>query len=129
MAFRVLGRLDVALDFLQQALLVSQELTYAWGKDLLLRNLGEVYCDLHRFDEAIDCCRESLAISRQIGPRWSEGCSLTLLGDAVRHRKGVEAARPYWEEALQIFTEIDATEADEVRARLAESPEALNSNT
>jgi len=129
MAFRVLGRLDVALDFLQQALLVSQELTYAWGKDLLLRNLGEVYCDLHRFDEAIDCCRESLAISRQIGPRWSEGCSLTLLGDAVRHRKGVEAARPYWEEALQIFTEIDATEADEVRARLAESPEALKSNT
>jgi tetratricopeptide (TPR) repeat protein len=129
MAYRALGRLDVALDFLQQALLVGQELTYAWDKDFLLRNLSQVYCDLNRFDEAIDCCQQSLAISREIGPRWSEGCSLTLLGDAVRQREGIEAARPCWEEALHIFTEIDATEADEVRARLTENPEALDSNT
>jgi tetratricopeptide (TPR) repeat protein len=119
MAFRLLGRMDVALDFLQRALLVQQELTSAWGKDFILRNLAEVYCDLHRFDEAIDCCQQSLAISREFGPRWSEGCSLTLLGDTVLHSGGIEAARPCWEEALQIFTEIDATEADEVRARLA----------
>jgi len=41
----------------------------------------------------------------------------------------MEAARPYREEALQIFTELGAPQADDVRARLAGSPQSLGSNT
>jgi hypothetical protein len=43
---------------------------------------------------------------------------LELLGVALQHVQGAEAARACWQEALTIFTELGAPEADEVRARL-----------
>jgi tetratricopeptide (TPR) repeat protein/transcriptional regulator with XRE-family HTH domain len=129
MTYRALRRLEEALGCLQRALAIRQELGYVWGNDGVLINLGNVYLDLHRFDEAIDCCQQSVAICREVRHRWGEGRSLALLGDCLRGSGDFAAARACWEEALAIFTELGAAHVDEVRAHLAESPEALQSNT
>jgi tetratricopeptide (TPR) repeat protein len=128
-AYRSLHRFEEAIDCYQRALLIRHSLGHRWGGDGVLLNLGEVYDELGRFDEAIDCYRQALTISRQTGYRLGEGQSLDLLGRALRHTQGVEAARPCWQEALAIFTELGAPHAEEVRARLAENPQALKSNT
>ena len=52
-----------------------------------------------------------------------------LLGRALQQTESIVAARPCCEEALNIFTELGAPEADEVRVRLAEDAQALGSNT
>jgi hypothetical protein len=54
---------------------------------------------------------------------------LEVLGHALLRAQGIEAARPYWEEALHLFIELGAPQAEEMRARLADNPEALDSNT
>jgi tetratricopeptide (TPR) repeat protein len=89
-----------------------------WGEASSLRNLGRVHGDVGRFEEALDCSQHSLEIERASGHRWGEALSLEVLGHALFHTEGMEAARPYWEAALQIFTELGAPEAEEVRARL-----------
>jgi tetratricopeptide (TPR) repeat protein len=128
-AYRALGRFEEALDCLQRALAIRQELGYIWGKYSIFVKLGQVYSDLHRFDEAIDRYQQSLAICRDVGHRWGEARSLQLLGLPLQKTEGVEAARACWAEALQIFTELGALEAEEVRDLLKDRSGALRSNT
>jgi tetratricopeptide (TPR) repeat protein len=94
-----------------------------------LNCLSKVFCDLQRFEEAIESAERSLTISRELGHRWGEARALESLGVALHHTQGVEAARPCWEEALAIFTELGASQGDEVRALLVESHGALERNT
>jgi hypothetical protein len=54
---------------------------------------------------------------------------LVLLGDCLLGAEGIVAARPFWEEALHVFVEVDPSAAEDVRARLPENPEGLDSNT
>jgi tetratricopeptide (TPR) repeat protein len=116
-----LGRPEDAVGYFQRSLEISLELDARWGQAYILRHLGEVYDDLRRFEEAIDCYRRSSAISREVGSRRGLARALDLLGVALRRTQGAEAAREYWQEALDIFTQIEAPEAEQVRARLAES--------
>ena len=128
-AYRGLQRFQEAADCFHQALVIRRGLRDRWGEASSLRNLGRIHGDVGRFEEALDCSQHSLEIERASGHRWGEALSLEVLGHALLHVDGMEAARPYWEEALQIFTELGAPQAEEVRARLAENPEVLDSNT
>ena len=112
-----------------QALAIRRQLGDRWGEAGRLRQLGGVYRDLGRFEDATDCYRQSLVTAREVRHTWGEAHSLDLLAAALQHVEGKEAARVYWEEALAIFTELGDSQADEVRAHLEESHEALQSNT
>ena len=68
------------------------------------------------FEEAVDCEQQALALARDVGHRWGQGRALELLGLAVQPVQGLEAAQVCSQEALTIFRELDAPEADEVRA-------------
>ena len=110
------------MDCHRQALAIRRQLGDRWNEAGTLNDLGRVFCELRRFDDAIDCGERSLTIAREFGNRWGEARSLEILGIALGNTRGVEAARQCWEEALAIFTGLGAPQADEVRARLAESP-------
>jgi tetratricopeptide (TPR) repeat protein/transcriptional regulator with XRE-family HTH domain len=124
-AYCDMGRLDEAVDCHRQALSIRRKLGDQWNEGVSLTDLGRVYCDLRRFEDAIDCEDRSLAIAREIGHRSGEARALEILGVAIHHTQGVEAARGYWREALRIFAGLGAPQADEVRGLLTgerESP-------
>jgi len=83
-----------------------------------LNDLGKVFCELRRFEDAVDCEQQALAIAREVSDRLGEGRALNLLGVALRHTQGLEAARGCWQEALRIFAGLGAPQAEELRARL-----------
>jgi tetratricopeptide (TPR) repeat protein len=121
-AYFGLGRLEEAMKCHQQALLIWRELGDQWNEGVSLNYLSKVFCELRRFEEAIDSAERSLAIAREIGHRLGEAYSLEDLGIALGHTQGVEASRPYWQDALAILIELGTPQADGVRARLAEEP-------
>ncbi|TMK52256.1 MAG: tetratricopeptide repeat protein, partial [Actinobacteria bacterium] len=128
-AYCDMGRLREAMDCHRQALAIRQALSDRWNEGISLNSLGRVFCKLRRFQDAIDCAKQSLAIAREVGHRWGEARSLELLGVGLCHTQGIEAACPCWEEARNIFTDLDAPQAEEEPARLAENSEVLDSNT
>jgi tetratricopeptide (TPR) repeat protein len=88
------------------------------GETVTLHNLGQAYCERGRLEEAIDCEQRSLVLAREIGYRWGEGRALEFLGLALQLTGAPEAARVCWHEALTIFTELGASQANEVLERL-----------
>ena len=88
------------------------------GQGMTLYNLGEAYRRLRSYEEAIDHLEESLTACREVGYRWLEGMALQSLGLALQDLKNVETARACWRKSLEIFAQIDAIEADNVRALL-----------
>lgn len=67
-------------------------------------------CALHK---ERDACHPPRA-----GNRHGEGRTLDYLGLVLRHTEGIEAARDCWRQALVIFAELGAPEAEEIRVRL-----------
>jgi tetratricopeptide (TPR) repeat protein len=72
------------------------------------------------YDRALDRLRESLAIRRELGDPHSAAESLRELGLTLRTMGRVGEARAYWLEAAAIFERLRTTDADQVRALLAE---------
>ena len=53
---------------------------------------------------------------RRIGARWGVGEALPFLGLPLQHTQRIDETRACWPEALTIFTELRAPDADDVRA-------------
>jgi hypothetical protein len=67
-------------------------------------------------DQAAEHARRALGLHRDTGYRLGEARTLMVLGHVRRQADGEEAAIPCWRQALAIFAEIGAPEADQVRA-------------
>jgi tetratricopeptide (TPR) repeat protein len=78
-----------------------------------------------RYQEALACQRESLAIRRELGDAHCEAESLRELGVTLRALGRLDQARAHWLEALAILERLRSTNADQVRALLAELPAHL----
>jgi tetratricopeptide (TPR) repeat protein len=113
-----LPRFDRAIDCFEQALAIHRDLGDWFGRGLTLHNLGKAYCELQRFRQAIDCHEQALTICREFGYPYGEGLILNSLGLALQHTQGMDSARACWRGALVIFTQVGASEAQEVRSRL-----------
>jgi hypothetical protein len=61
-----------------------------------------------------------MKIHQDIGDRRGEGEALHILGHSLHDAQCMDEARACWQEALRIFTELRAPEADDVRALLEE---------
>jgi DNA-binding SARP family transcriptional activator/tetratricopeptide (TPR) repeat protein len=108
-----------ALAYCRQALTVQEELGDLNGQATTLDSLGYAHHLLGRHDEAMDCYRSAIALYRSLGDRYYEADTLVHLGDAHDVVGAVEAARAAWRHALQILEQLQHTEADRVRAKLA----------
>jgi tetratricopeptide (TPR) repeat protein len=122
--YRELGRLDQAIACLEQALAICQEIGDPHGEAWTLYHLGRTALNRGHVGDAVASFEQSRAIFRQIGFRYGEGYALRGLGSAFRAAQDEQAARHVWQDALFLFTEIDASEAGQVQRLLASVDEA-----
>jgi tetratricopeptide (TPR) repeat protein len=113
-------RFGEAIDSFQKCLLICQELGDRYGEGMALGNLGTVYADQGRSGEATDSYQESLAIRRELGDRYGEGQTLSKLGNIYRELGDRDRAEQCLTRALAIFQELQAPEAEQAAAALAE---------
>ena len=105
-AYARLGRVEEAIDYLKQQLVIAREIGDRQGEGNALGNLGSAYAALGRVEEAIGYHQQALVISREIGDRQSEGNALGNLGTAYFRLGRVEEAIDYLKQQLVIAREI-----------------------
>jgi len=101
-----LGDYQKAIEYYEQALVISREIGDRHADGIRRGNLGNVYMDLGQVEKAIEYYEQALVISREIGNRRGEGNRLGNLGNAYRDKGQVEKAIEYHEQALVISREI-----------------------
>ena len=109
---REMGRREEAIDYLNQALLIAQEIGDVRGRGIWLSNLGLVFDDLNRRQEALDVHRESVNVARMIRDQRGLAARLSNLGNTF-------LAIGNSSEALKCYHEVVS-----VHQSLGEKPEA-----
>ncbi len=116
------GRYEEALACQQESLALCRELGDRERQAESLNSLGVVYQRQGRYEQALACQQESLAICRELGDLYGQAESLRELGRTLQALGRTAEARVHWREALAIFEQLRTTDADQVRAMLAEEP-------
>ncbi|HET7012447.1 MAG TPA: tetratricopeptide repeat protein, partial [Streptosporangiaceae bacterium] len=119
-----LGDYRQALPRCQQALAVLQELGDTVGAAYTMDSVAYIHLQLGDQHQAIVAYRQARALYREAGESEGEAEALTLLGD-IHHGNGdVDAARHAWRQALDILSQIDHPDAEQLRAKLTRLPTA-----
>jgi tetratricopeptide (TPR) repeat protein len=115
-----LGEPRKAIELHEKHRAIAREIEDRRGEGNALCNLGLAYVALGETHKAIEFYEQALAIAREIGNRRDEGTGLWCL--ALAHEKlGRKAdAVKSAESALAIYEAIEAPDAAEVQAKLAE---------
>jgi DNA-binding SARP family transcriptional activator/tetratricopeptide (TPR) repeat protein len=116
------GRHDRAVACLNESLAIFRELGDRRGEADILHDLGVVDQRQGRYEDARRRLRESLAIRRELGDSHGEAETLRELGVTLRALGRPEQARAHWLQALAIVGHRQTTDADQVRALLADLP-------
>jgi tetratricopeptide (TPR) repeat protein len=111
-AYAILGQAKRAIEYHEQALAISREISDRRGEGANLGNLGQAYADLGQAERAIEYHERALSISREIGDRRAEGNTLGNLGTAYAALGQVERAIEYHQQALSISREIGDRRAE-----------------
>ena len=85
----------------------------------VLDNLARTYQSMGRYDEAQQRCEEALVARRDAADRYGEAETLDCLGQIHQAVGRTVEARRQWSRALDLFDELDAPAAADVRAQLA----------
>ncbi|MCA6508494.1 MAG: tetratricopeptide repeat protein [Pseudanabaena sp. M109S1SP2A07QC] len=101
-----LSEYNRAIDFFQQALVLSQKLADRKGEANSLNRLGNAYDSLGQYQQAIQFQQQSLEIYREIGDRNGEAKSLGNLGLAYSLLGQYQQAIQFQQQSLEIKREI-----------------------
>ncbi|MFF9351026.1 BTAD domain-containing putative transcriptional regulator [Streptomyces sp. NPDC014734] len=107
-------RLPEALDQLTQALGIFHENRQPLWEGVTHFRLAEVHLAAQRYALSAAHAEQAIAL-RGIGGEWRRGTVLTVLGRALKHMGQADRARACWSEALTIYEDLGAVEAEEVR--------------
>ncbi len=89
-----------------------------WEHHTLYRR-AEAHLSVGHLSEAIADAEMSLAASRENLHRFGEGRALVVLGRSLAEIGATDRARGCWNQALTIFDELSAPDAEDVRTLLA----------
>jgi DNA-binding SARP family transcriptional activator len=117
--YRDAGRFQESIDCQRQALEIFQEFGSRAMEGNVLDNLARTYQSMGRYDEAAQCGEQALAARRDAADRFGEAETLDCLGQIHQAAGRTVEARRQWSRALDLFDELDAPAAADVRARLA----------
>ncbi|MFI9255618.1 BTAD domain-containing putative transcriptional regulator [Streptomyces sp. NPDC053069] len=117
------GRHEHAAERLEEALSVFRDSRMRLWEGMTLFRLAELDLAASRPAQAATNAETALALLRGVGGEWRRGNVLTVLGRALDGIGQSGRAQVCWEEALQIFDALNASEAEEVRALL--TPRAI----
>ena len=101
------SQLQAALQSLQAALEIYQEIEDKEGIAKSLNNLGLVYDDLGQYEKAINYYQQSLAIDQEIENKKGMADSLNNLGVVYENLGQYEQAISYYQQSLAIEQEIE----------------------
>jgi tetratricopeptide (TPR) repeat protein len=111
-AYCQLRRYDEAIDHHLRALALMRDVGSRRGENDLLNDLGETYYAAGRARDALDCHRQALDIARETYDRYQEARAYDGIAHALRDTEP-KTARDHWQHALEIYTDLGASEAEE----------------
>jgi tetratricopeptide (TPR) repeat protein/transcriptional regulator with XRE-family HTH domain len=119
-AYGLLGDYRQARAFCRQALTVCQEVGHR-GRLVghVWDSIGYAEHHLGNFTRAAACYQHALSLHRESGYRFNEAVALNHLGDTREAAGQLVQARQAWQQALDIFDDLEHPDADQVRAKLA----------
>ncbi|MGW2523304.1 BTAD domain-containing putative transcriptional regulator [Streptomyces sp. NPDC001617] len=112
------GQLAQATECLQQALGVFRDSRQHLWEGMTIFRLAELDLTARRPAQAASNAEAALTLLRGIGGEWRRGNVLTVLGRALNGIGQLDRAQVCWREALEIFEDLGAPEAHEVRSLL-----------
>ncbi|MCL4250158.1 MAG: tetratricopeptide repeat protein [Anaerolineae bacterium] len=107
--YRALAEYQRAIEYHQQALVISREIGNRRDEGSDLGNLGTVYSDLGEYDKAQEYLQQALLISRETGDKDREGNCLGNLGVAYLQLGQYRHAIDYFEQALTFAHALGST--------------------
>lgn len=121
-AHRRAGRLELALDHAQRGQETAHQTGYGVLEGLAHTALADIYLGLDRPGQALGYARLARTILRDAGHRLGHARALLAIGHAEHRTGDLDGAARHWQRALDLFADIGAPEADEVRRLLAGFP-------
>jgi DNA-binding SARP family transcriptional activator/tetratricopeptide (TPR) repeat protein len=112
------GRGAEAPTWLRTALDMYREVGEQLGESTCHLDLSAALLAEGHFEEAVASARTALSSATEAASPYHQALAHDQLA-VVFDRQGVAGAVSHWQRALALFTELDAPEADHVRARLA----------
>ncbi|MEU5692630.1 BTAD domain-containing putative transcriptional regulator [Actinosynnema sp. NPDC020468] len=88
------------------------------GESICRTDLAAVLLESGELSEAVKSARTALSVASAAASPYHQALAHDRLA-TVFDRQGVAGATAHWQRALVLFTELNAPEADQVRARLA----------
>ncbi|MEU0886165.1 tetratricopeptide repeat protein [Lentzea sp. NPDC005914] len=114
-----LGQHSQALDCHKQALAIFRDIAVGSWELEAHHNLGDTLLAAGRPAEALHHHRDSAIIAAELANHHDHARALNAIAQDHYELGDEDLARAHWGEALAIFAELGAPEADEVRRRLA----------
>jgi DNA-binding SARP family transcriptional activator len=114
----VIGDHQQAVSYCERSLDLFRDLGSTEGEAAALDSLGYAHQQAGQHADATACYLQAVELHRAAGSRWGAGDALGHLGDTCHAAGKLEEAREFWEEALAILADLNAPEADQIRAKL-----------
>jgi tetratricopeptide (TPR) repeat protein len=114
-----LGNPEQALSHCLEALELHRRLQNKRGEFNTLDSIGYAYLNLGDYHAARQHFQQALALHTHIGDRWAHAQTLMHLGDVEEADGNLADAIPKWRDALEIFEQLQHSDAAVARARLA----------
>jgi DNA-binding SARP family transcriptional activator/tetratricopeptide (TPR) repeat protein len=112
------GEYRQARGYLQQALAQCRETGDQFGEIVTLRNLAEA---LHKAGQPAAARTElaaALRLAAETGNTYEQASAHRDLAESHHHAGDDEQAHHHWQQALTLYTQLGAPEADQVQSRL-----------
>ncbi|MBO0783948.1 MAG: tetratricopeptide repeat protein, partial [Ktedonobacteraceae bacterium] len=100
--YGLLGEMQKALDYYNQALLLSQAVGDRSQEAVTLRNIGAAYHFLGKKQKALDYYNQALPLSRAVGDRSQEAKTLSNIGFVYDQLGEKQRALDYYNQALPL---------------------------
>jgi CHAT domain-containing protein len=121
--YRQDGKMQKALECLNQALLIEQKANNQAAQAMTLSTMGRVYTDLGQQDNALNLFTQALLIWNSLGIRPAVAIAMNNIGKTYNYLGQREEALKYLNEALSIWQDIDNGQS---RTRMLSARERLH---
>ena len=106
---RLRGDLDGGLALCALALGMMSDIASLEGQVHVLRKMVEIHLARDNFPHALLLLDDAVDTCRELRDRWAQAESLTRRGDVLTELGRRDEARASWQQALQLYDELDDT--------------------
>ncbi|HEU5474261.1 MAG TPA: BTAD domain-containing putative transcriptional regulator [Actinophytocola sp.] len=117
------GDYHAALGFCREALELQTTIGDDRGAAQTWHSIGYAHHHLGDHPRAIECYESAIGLCRMYGYPYLEAVALSSLGDTHDDAGDHESARIAWQRSVEILDRLGHTDAQETRAKLANSPQ------